>query len=69
MRHNGRTYPPGTCTCDGEKEARTGSHVAYVSAVRFAGGTIWKANVDEVLEQMRRFQKDLQAKDLEDRKE
>lgn len=46
-----------------------GTGVAYVANVRFEDGTIWNANLDEVLEQLRKFQKDLQAKDLQEKKQ
>lgn len=45
-----------------------GTGVAYVSAVRFADGTIWRANLKEVLQEMQKFEKELKAEDLADKK-
>jgi hypothetical protein len=45
-----------------------GTGVAYVSTVRFDDGSFWNADINEVLLQLRNFQKDLQVKDLEEKK-
>jgi hypothetical protein len=46
-----------------------GTGVAYVNAVRFEDGTIWRANLKEVLLEMQKFEKDLKAEDLAEKKE
>jgi len=48
--------------------AEYGTGVAYVKAVRFADGTIWRANMAEVLIEMQKFEKDLKKEDLEEKK-
>lgn len=45
-----------------------GTGVAYVSAVRFADGTIWRADLDKVLEQLRKLESSLKKEDLEEKK-
>jgi hypothetical protein len=45
-----------------------GTGVAYVKAVRFADGTIWRADMSEVLSEMQKFEKDLKKEDLEEKK-
>lgn len=48
---------------------RFGTGVAYVNAVRFEDGSIWRANLKEVLLEMQKFEKDLKAEDLAEKKE
>jgi len=45
-----------------------GTGVAYVKAVRFGDGTIWRADMAEVLTEMQKFEKDLKKEDLEEKK-
>jgi len=45
-----------------------GTGVAYVKAVRFADGTIWRADMAEVVIEMQKFEKDLKKEDLEEKK-
>lgn len=45
-----------------------GTGVAYVNAVRFSDGTIWRADMAEVLAEMQKFEKDLKKEDLEEKK-
>lgn len=45
-----------------------GTGVAYVKAVRFADGTIWRANLAEVLVELQKFEKELKREDLADPK-
>ena len=45
-----------------------GTGVAYVNAVRFEDGSIWRANLKEVLSEMQKFEKDLKAEDLAEKK-
>lgn len=45
-----------------------GTGVAYVNAVRFADGTIWRANLAEVLVELQKFEKELKREDLFDPK-
>lgn len=45
-----------------------GTGVAYVNAVRFEDGSIWRANLKEVLLEMQKFEKDLKAEDLVEKK-
>lgn len=45
-----------------------GTAVAYVSAVRFEDGTIWRANLAEILVELQKFEKDLKKEDLEEKK-
>lgn len=42
-----------------------GTGVAFVNAVRFADGTIWRANQAELLLELQKFEKDLKLEDLE----
>lgn len=46
-----------------------GTGVAYVNAVRFSDGSIWRANLSEVLAELQKFEKDLKREDLADKKE
>jgi hypothetical protein len=48
---------------------RFGTGVAYVNAVRFEDGSIWRANLKEVLVEMQKFEKDLKAEDLAEKKD
>jgi hypothetical protein len=48
---------------------RFGTGVAYINAVRFDDGTIWRANLKEILTEMQKFEKDLKAEDLAEKKE
>ncbi len=43
-----------------------GTGVAFVNAVRFNDGTIWRANLAEVLVEMQKFEKELKREDLVD---
>ena len=45
-----------------------GTGVAYVNAVRFADGSIWRANLSEVLADLQKFEKDLKKEDLLEKK-
>lgn len=45
-----------------------GTGVAYVNAVRFEDGSIWRASLKEVLLEMQKFEKDLKAEDLIEKK-
>lgn len=45
-----------------------GTGVAYVNAVRFEDGSIWRANLKEILIEMQKFEKDLKAEDLAEKK-
>jgi hypothetical protein len=45
-----------------------GTGVAYVNAVRFADGSIWRANLTEVLTEMQKFEKELKREDLLEKK-
>ena len=45
-----------------------GTGVAYVNAVRFADGSIWRANLGEVLVELQKFEKDLKREDLLEKK-
>ena len=45
-----------------------GTGVAYVSAVRFEDGAIWRANLAEILLELQKFEKDLKREDLEEKK-
>jgi hypothetical protein len=47
---------------------RYGTGVAYVKAVRFEDGTIWKADMNEVLNDLRKFAKELTREDLQEKK-
>lgn len=78
-RFNGwatQSIPSGTAKT-GEWEQRPyaafafkgyGTGVAYVNAVRFADGTIWRANLAEVLIELQKFEKELKREDLIDPK-
>lgn len=46
-----------------------GTGVAYVNAVRFSDGSIWRANLSEVLAELQKFEKDLKREDLADKKD
>lgn len=46
---------------------RYGTGVVYVDAVRFEDGTIWRADMESVLEQLRQFADDLELDDLKER--
>ncbi len=41
-----------------------GTGVAYVNAVRFADGSIWRANLAEILVELQKFEKELKREDL-----
>lgn len=45
-----------------------GTGVAYVNAVRFEDGTIWRADIAEVLFELQKFEKDLKKEDLQEKK-
>lgn len=45
-----------------------GTGVAYVNAVRFDDGSIWRANLKEILSDMQKFEKELKAEDLAEKK-
>jgi hypothetical protein len=45
-----------------------GTGVAYISAVRFEDGTIWRANLTEILLELQKFEKNLKKEDLEEKK-
>lgn len=45
-----------------------GTGVAYVNAVRFADGSIWRANLSEVLAELQKFEKELKKEDLLEKK-
>jgi len=45
-----------------------GTGVAYVNAVRFEDGSIWRANLKEILAEMQKFEKELKAEDLAEKK-
>jgi hypothetical protein len=45
-----------------------GTGVAYVYAVRFADGTIWRADLNEVLVEMQKFEKELRKEDIQEKR-
>ena len=45
-----------------------GTGVAYVNATRFEDGTIWRADLAEVLLELQKFEKDLKKEDLQEKK-
>lgn len=45
-----------------------GTGVAYVNAVRFSDGTIWRADIGAVLTELQKFEKDLKREDLKDKR-
>lgn len=45
-----------------------GTGVAYVNAVRFSDGTIWRADIGNVLNELQKFEKDLKSEDLKDKR-
>jgi hypothetical protein len=45
-----------------------GTGVAYVNAVRFEDGTIWRADLTEILLGLQKFEKGLKKEDLEEKK-
>ncbi|HEV7643365.1 MAG TPA: hypothetical protein VGO50_05415 [Pyrinomonadaceae bacterium] len=45
-----------------------GTGVAYVNAVRFEDGAIWRADIAEVLIELQKFEKDLKKEDLQEKK-
>jgi hypothetical protein len=45
-----------------------GTGVAYVNAVRFEDGLIWRADLAEVLTELQKFEKDLNKEDLKEKK-
>ena len=45
-----------------------GMGVAYVNAVRFEDGTIWRADIAVVLLELQKFEKDLKKEDLQEKK-
>ena len=46
-----------------------GTGVAYVKAVRFDDGTIWRADMGAILFELQKFEKDLKPDDLKEKKE
>ena len=44
-----------------------GTGVAYVDAVRFEDGTIWRADMAKILNELKKYQKDLKPEDLEEK--
>jgi hypothetical protein len=46
-----------------------GTGVAYVNAVRFEDGSIWHANLIEILSEMQKFEKTLKTEDLVEKRE
>lgn len=44
-----------------------GTGVAYVNAIRFSDGTIWRADIGPVLVELQKFEKDLKRDDLKDK--
>lgn len=46
-----------------------GTGVCWVNAVRFEDGTIWRADMSKVLIELQKYQKDLKAEDLKEKKE
>ena len=45
-----------------------GTGVAYVNAVRFDDGSIWRADLAEVVIELQKFEKDLKKEDLQEKK-
>jgi hypothetical protein len=45
-----------------------GTGVVYVSEVRFEDGTFWRADMDSILTQMRKFEATLEKDDLKEKK-
>lgn len=45
-----------------------GTGVAYVNAVRFSDGAIWRADIGAVLTELQKFEKDLKREDLKDKR-
>ena len=45
-----------------------GTGVCWVNAVRFEDGTVWRADMAKILIELQKYQKDLKAADLEDKK-
>ena len=45
-----------------------GTGVAYIRAVRFADGSIWQADMTQVLAGLQKFEKDLKKEDIEEKK-
>lgn len=45
-----------------------GTGFAFVSAVRFEDGSIWLADLEEILEGLQKFEKGLKKEDLEEKK-
>lgn len=45
-----------------------GTGVAYVNATRFEDGTIWRADLSEVVVELQKFEKDLKKEDLQENK-
>jgi hypothetical protein len=41
-----------------------GTGVVYINAVRFSDGTIWRANLAEILTELQKFEKELKREDL-----
>ena len=50
------------------KFEKYGTGVCWVNAVRFEDGTVWRANMAKILIELQKYQKDLKAADLEDKK-
>ncbi len=45
-----------------------GTGVVYVESVRFSDGTIWRADLDDVLEQLQKFEDTLEKEDLREKR-
>jgi len=48
---------------------RYGTGIVYVSAVRFFDGTVWKADLDQVIDQLKKYESNLKKEDLERKNE
>ena len=46
-----------------------GTGIVFVDTVRFDDGTIWHADLDKVLEELRKIESSLEKKDLEEKRE
>jgi len=46
-----------------------GTGIVYVSAVRFFDGTVWKADLDQVIDQLKKYESNLKKEDLERKNE
>lgn len=47
---------------------RYGTAVTFVNAVRFSDGSIWRADIGEVLTELQKFEKDVKKEDLQEKK-